>query len=60
MRVEAVSSGDGLVEAIRLDGRPLVVGLQWHPEFHTPGAEGVLDCTPVLDEFLQAARGRRW
>jgi putative glutamine amidotransferase len=60
LRVEASGADDGLIEAIRLEGRPYVLGVQWHPEFHPPGAPGLLDCTPVLDEFLAAARGRRW
>jgi len=60
LRVEARSVGDGLIEAIRLDGKPYVLGLQWHPEFHPPGSPQLLDCTPILDEFLLAARGRRW
>jgi putative glutamine amidotransferase len=34
--------------------------VQWHPEFHPPGSPTLLDCTPILDEFLNAARGRRW
>jgi gamma-glutamyl-gamma-aminobutyrate hydrolase PuuD len=25
-------AGDGTVEAVELDGRPFVVGVQWHPE----------------------------
>ena len=61
LRVEARGSDDGLIEAIRLQsGRPYVLGVQWHPEFHPPGNEELLDCTPILDEFLGAARGRRW
>lgn len=60
LRVEARGADDGLIEAVRLEGRPYVLGLQWHPEFHPPGASGLLDCTPILDEFLNAARGRRW
>nr|MBL8412270.1 type 1 glutamine amidotransferase [Dechloromonas sp.] len=60
LRVEARSAEDGLIEAVRLDGKAYVTGLQWHPEFHPPGAEHLLDCTPILDEFLNAARGRRW
>lgn len=60
LRVEARSAGDGLIEAVRLEGRPYVLGLQWHPEFHPPGDPELLDCTPILDEFLNAARGRRW
>ncbi|MFA7292933.1 MAG: type 1 glutamine amidotransferase [Rhodocyclaceae bacterium] len=60
LTVEARSASDGLIEAVRLEGRQYVVGLQWHPEFHPPGAPDLLDCTPILDEFLTAARGRRW
>jgi putative glutamine amidotransferase len=53
--VEAVSEKDGVVEAIRYRKAPFVVGLQWHPEFHRKDA-GLLDCTPILDAFLKAAR----
>lgn len=60
LRVEARSADDGLIEAIRLEGKPYVLGLQWHPEFHPPGSPDLLDCNPILDEFLTAARGRRW
>ena len=60
LRVEARDAGDGVIEAIRLEGKPYVLGLQWHPEFHPPGAQDLMDCTPILDEFLNAARGRRW
>ena len=59
MRVEA-TSGDGVVEAIRLDGNPFVVGVQWHPEFHSVRAHcNFLDCQPLLDAYLSAARERR-
>jgi putative glutamine amidotransferase len=61
LRVEAMSEGDGVIEAVRLETRrPYMLGVQWHPEFHPPGAPDLLDCTPILDEFLDAARGRRW
>lgn len=60
LRVEARSTDDGLIEAIRLEGKPYVLGVQWHPEFHPPGNPDLLDCNPILDEFLTAARGRRW
>ena len=60
LRVEATSVEDSVIEAVRLEGRPYVLGLQWHPEFHPPGSPDLLDCTPILDEFLSAARGRRW
>lgn len=60
LKVEARSVDDGLIEGIRLEGKPYVLGLQWHPEFHLPGNPQLLDCNPILDEFLNAARGRRW
>ena len=60
LRVEARNPEDGMIEAIRLEGKQYVLGLQWHPEFHPPGHPDLLDCTPILDEFLTAARGRRW
>ena len=59
IRVEAVSEPDGVVEAIRYQRAPFVVGLQWHPEFHSAKGTELLDCTPVLDTFLRAARETR-
>lgn len=59
LQVDAASPEDGIIEAIRLDGKNYVLGVQWHPEFHPPGDPDLLDCTPILDEFLNAARGRR-
>jgi gamma-glutamyl-gamma-aminobutyrate hydrolase PuuD len=56
--VEARSDPDGVAEAIRWQGDSYVFAMQWHPEFH-PGREGLLDCTPVLEEFLTAVRLRR-
>jgi putative glutamine amidotransferase len=58
LAVEAWSDPDHVVEAIRGTGKSFVFGVQWHPEFHVPGDEAVLDCSPILDEFLSAARGR--
>jgi len=61
LSIEAVSPDDNVVEAIRLRRAPFVVGLQWHPEFH--GADttsSLLNCTPVLDQFLRAARETRF
>jgi putative glutamine amidotransferase len=60
LRVEATSPGDGVIEAVRLVGKPYVLGVQWHPEFHPPGAADLLDCTPILDDFLDAASGHPW
>jgi putative glutamine amidotransferase len=56
--VEASADPDGMIEAIRWRGDSWVLGMQWHPEFHA-GREGLLDCTPVLEEFLREARRRR-
>jgi hypothetical protein len=30
--------------------------VQWHPEFHHLGQQEMLDCHPLLDAFLDAAR----
>lgn len=53
--VEATAP-DGLIEAIRYQGRTFVFGVQWHPEFHRLDDETMLDPTPMLDAFLAAAR----
>ncbi len=58
--VEAMSDPDGIVEAIRYQRADFVMGLQWHPEFHRAGGVDLLDCTPILDEFLRAARETRF
>lgn len=56
MVVEA-SSEDGVIEAIRWTGGSFVCGVQWHPEFHGGLLEGeLLDCNPLLEAFLAAAR----
>ncbi|MFD2366872.1 gamma-glutamyl-gamma-aminobutyrate hydrolase family protein [Pseudoduganella sp. GCM10020061] len=60
MRIEAISDPDGVVEAIRYTKADFVMGLQWHPEFHRAGGVELLDCTPILDEFLRAARETRF
>lgn len=58
--VEAVSGPDNIVEAIRYRKARFVMGLQWHPEFHRAGSAELLDCTPILDDFLRAARETRF
>ncbi|WP_233863946.1 gamma-glutamyl-gamma-aminobutyrate hydrolase family protein [Paraburkholderia adhaesiva] len=60
LTVEAVSAGDGLIEAVRYRRAPFVVGVQWHPEFHRAGGPELLDCTPLLDSFLRSARETRF
>lgn len=53
--VEA-SAEDGVIEAIRWGGRSFIYGVQWHPEFHQALGEDLLDCSPILEAFLAAAR----
>ena len=60
LAIEAVSGQDDIVEAIRYQKAQFVVGLQWHPEFHRSGGAELLDCTPILDNFLRAARETRF
>jgi putative glutamine amidotransferase len=60
LEVEARSEEDHVIEAIRWKGPSYVFGVQWHPEFHHPSDNSLLNCTPVLDEFLTAARKRLW
>lgn len=62
LRIEARSSVDGVVEAIRLvtgddvdDGGPYVFGVQWHPEW-VGGRADLLASQPILDDFLDHAR----
>lgn len=54
--VEATAP-DGVIEAIRWQGRSFVCGVQWHPEFHRQ-ASGVplLECSPLLEAFLAAVQ----
>jgi putative glutamine amidotransferase len=56
--VEAISPDDQVIEAIRHQGRAWVAAVQWHPEFHRPDL-GVVDDTPLLRDFLEAARAAR-
>lgn len=60
LSIEATSSDDGVIEAVRLDDPDAyVVGVQWHPEWMSAiaGTEpDVLSSTPILDEFLERAR----
>ena len=59
--VEAFSHPDGLPEAIRrrpARGRGYIAATQWHPEFHTLGAQTV-DDTAILNDFLSACSAAR-
>lgn len=53
--VEALSE-DGVVEAISCKGPGFVCGVQWHPEFHNRPEDELLDCAPLLEAFLDAAK----
>jgi putative glutamine amidotransferase len=59
LQVEARSSEDGLIEAIRYGGDQYLVGVQWHPEFLDHRDAALLDGKPLMEEFLQAARAAR-
>jgi putative glutamine amidotransferase len=56
--VEARCPDDGTIEAIRHTGAPWIAAVQWHPEYHGP-EHGTLDDTPILSDFLAAARQAR-
>jgi putative glutamine amidotransferase len=56
--VEARSTEDGIVEAIRWTGPGYARGLQWHPEFHAD-RETLLASSPVMLDFLEACAVRR-
>lgn len=58
--IEAISRSDNIIEAIRYRKARFVMGLQWHPEFHRAQGADLLDCTPILDNFLRAARETRF
>jgi putative glutamine amidotransferase len=63
--VEARSDPDGVIEAIRYDGRvagraPFAYGVQWHPEFMLGHpTDGALDPLVLLQAFLAEVRNRR-
>ncbi len=58
LEIEARSTEDGLVEAIRWTGPGYARGLQWHPEFHAD-RETLLASAPVMLDFLNACADRR-
>lgn len=55
VQIEALSE-DGVVEAISCQRPGFVCGVQWHPEFHTHPEDELLDCGPLLEAFLAAAK----
>ena len=54
--VEARSTHDGIVEAVRRDAGPFVAGVQWHPEFTLVGDPGELPPDPLVADFVAVAR----
>jgi putative glutamine amidotransferase len=56
--VEARSSEDGIIEAVKWQGAAYARGLQWHPEFHGD-REKLLASSPVMLDFLEACAKRR-
>ncbi len=56
LKVEAYSSGDRIVEAVIAETPNLVIGVQWHPEFHPSRQTQVLDCAPLMELFIEAAQ----
>jgi putative glutamine amidotransferase len=61
LEIEAYAVPDDVVEAIRWRGPSYVRGVQWHPEFMFGPAMSAdhLDGTPILNEFLDAARAKK-
>jgi putative glutamine amidotransferase len=57
--VEARCPDDQVIEAIRWRGPSFVAAVQWHPEFHRPAEQGVIDDAPILKDFLDAAQAAR-
>jgi putative glutamine amidotransferase len=55
VEVEAISSRDGVIEAIRWTGGVYARGVQWHPEFHQARA-ALADSSPIMLDFLNVAR----
>jgi putative glutamine amidotransferase len=59
LEVEAAAAEDGVIEAVRLQGEVFAFACQWHPEFQDPADQSLLDCKPILKEFLEAAAQAR-
>lgn len=58
LEVEARSTEDGVIEAVRLRGPGYARGLQWHPEFHAD-RQKLLASAPIMLDFLEACARRR-
>lgn len=53
LTIEARSRRDGIIEAVRHEGKAWVQAVQWHPEFHDPRDSSLLSSQPLLQEFLK-------
>lgn len=60
LEVEARSTADGIIEALRYTAQPdtYMFGVQWHPEFIDDRFPQLLDPRPIMDEFLAEVRAR--
>ncbi len=56
--VEATSTDDGLIEAMRWTGPSYMAAVQWHPEFLDWRSDQLLSGDPILQDFLGAAGAR--
>ena len=61
VEAEAFSAEDGLVEAIRRKDRSksYIAAVQWHPEFHQPGADTIDDAALLQDCLAAAAAAQK-
>jgi putative glutamine amidotransferase len=55
LKIEARSSEDGLIEAVRAESGPYAFAVQWHPEFQDPKDASLFDGKLFLREFLEHA-----
>ena len=49
---------DEVIEAVRWRGPSFVAAVQWHPEFHRPAEQGVIDDAPILQGLSRRGAGR--
>lgn len=49
----AARAKDGIIEAIEMEGKRFVVGVQWHPEIMLEDTDSML---PLFEEFIKSSR----
>jgi len=55
LEIIATSPDDGIIEAVHhKTAKNLILGIQWHPEFHYHAPEKLLDPKKLLDLFIDA------